>query len=96
VILFHELARQELHEAVRWYHQRSATAAEQFVVQLERAIERLAIDPESHTLISREHYCIRVARFPYILVFQVKTNGDVLIVAIANTSRRPGNWSRRK
>lgn len=42
------------------------------------------------------HECRRamVKRFPYIVVYQIRGE-DVLVVAIAQTSRDPGYWEER-
>lgn len=95
MILLHELARKELRDAVQWYCERSVDAADRFVTQIERAIDRIESDPESHTLIGRNHHYVRVSQFPYMLIYQVNAEGDVMITAVANTSRRPGYWKRR-
>lgn len=95
VILLHDLARKELREAVQWYCERSVDAADKFVTQVEKAIDRIETDPESHALIGRNHRYIRVSQFPYMLIYQVMANGDVMVTAVANTSRRPGYWKRR-
>ena len=37
----------------------------------------------------------RVNRFPYVVVFEIRTD-EVLVVAVAHASRKPGYWQRRK
>jgi hypothetical protein len=34
-------------------------------------------------------------RFPFTVAYQIKGN-EIVILALAHTSRRPGYWSRRK
>ena len=42
----------------------------------------------------REYRRARVVRFPYIIVFQIRAD-EVVVVALAHTSRAPGYWNRR-
>jgi len=96
VIEFHRLARNELREAAHWYRLRSPQVAERFVAQVERAVERIANDPDSHPLIGRSHRMVRVSRFPYLMVYQPVTADRIVITAVAHTSRRPGYWRNRR
>ncbi len=54
MIEFHQLALQELRQAQAWYRARSQQAAERFYLKVQRAIERLQIDPSSHAMIGRD------------------------------------------
>jgi plasmid stabilization system protein ParE len=96
VIEFHQLARNELREAVKWYRDHAPQVAERLVAQVDRAVERIASDPESHPVIGRIHRYVRVSRFPYLLVFHISDSETVVVTAVAHTSRRPGYWKRRQ
>lgn len=95
-IAFHRLARQELHAASAWYGARSEEARSRFRKAISYAIDRIATDPRIHPLLVAPYRCIRVRRFPYLLIFESCDDDRVLVVAVAHTSRRPGYWQRRK
>jgi plasmid stabilization system protein ParE len=95
VIEFHRLAQRELRQALRWYRQRSLPAAERFFQQVTRAIDRLIADPASHAAFGSNHRVVSVSRFPFVIVFQIRADRDVFVVAVAHTSRRRGYWRHR-
>jgi plasmid stabilization system protein ParE len=43
---FHPLSRLDVSEAIDWYQARSLRAAEQFALEVEHVIERIAENPE--------------------------------------------------
>lgn len=45
--------------------------------------------------LKREFRRARIARFPYIVVYEVREE-ETLIVAFAHTSREPGYWENRE
>lgn len=96
MIEFHPLARDELRQALLWYRAKSTRAAQRFVNQVHQAVVRLAVDPLSYPVIRRGFHYVRVSRFPFVLVYRIRSEKDVFVVAVAHTSRRSGYWKRRK
>jgi plasmid stabilization system protein ParE len=90
----HPEALAEAREARLWYAQRDPSAAERFMAELDRAIERVALSPTrwpAH-LHGTRRYLMR--RFPYLLVYRVK--GDAIeVLACQHGRRRPGYWRDR-
>jgi toxin ParE1/3/4 len=92
---FHAAALIEFDGAVAWYAERSQSAAERFKVAVADAAARISERPDAFPRLLGEYRWIRVRRFQYILVFRSRTEGEVVVVAVAHTSRRPGYWRRR-
>lgn len=95
MIEFHELARDELRQAVMWYRARSLRSAQRFVQELRRVVDRVQLDPPSYPSIASRFRYVRIRRFPFILVYEVRRERDVFVIAVAHTSRRTGYWRRR-
>ena len=95
MIEFHRRARDELSEALEWYLDRSQDAAQRFLDEVDRVVERIKIDPKSYPTLDNRHHYVRVSRFPYCLVFEVPASDRVIIKAVAHTSRRVGYWRQR-
>ena len=93
---FHHRALDELRQAQLWYRTKSVQSAERFFGQVSRALDRVLADPASQPAIGRGFHYVRVRKFPFILVYRIRSEGNVFIVAVAHTSRRPGYWNRRK
>ena len=95
-VKFHRLAAQELRDADSWYQKREAAIAGRFLNAVDAAAIRIGEDPDSLPIERRHFRAISVRRFPYRLIFERLSADQVLVVAVAHTSRRPGYWIRRK
>jgi toxin ParE1/3/4 len=95
-VIFHRLAAKEAHAAEAWYSTRSMRAAHRFRESVEAAADRVAADPDAHPLVVGQFRQIRVKDFPFLLIYRWLDATDILVVAVAHTSRRAGYWRRRK
>ena len=91
---FHPKADNELDEAVRYYEGCQTGLGLDFAEEVYATIARVLEYPEACSALSKNTRRCLVNRFPYGVIFQVKS--DVLrIVAVANLHRRPGYWQDR-
>ena len=90
------LASLELTEAVRWYESKRPGLGGDFLDEVARTIDRLALNPEAGNPISADQKTRRlfVSRFPYQIVYRIRTN-EIVVVALAHLKRRPGYWKHR-
>lgn len=95
MIEFHHRALDELRQAHIWYRARSPRAADRFLEQVDRAVNRLAVDPAAQAKLGPAYHYVRISRFPFVLIYRTRSEGDVFVVAVAHTSRRGGYWRRR-
>lgn len=77
-----------------WYQRRSIRAAEMFIDELDRAIERIRDHAGQFPEYAAGTRRIVLPRFPYIVVFR-ETAAGIEIIAIAHGRRRPGYWRDR-
>ena len=94
--IFHRLAARELKEASAWYAARSITARRRFREAVAVALDCITANPLSHALLIGHYRYRQTRRFPYVLVFEVRDDKSVFVVAVAHTSRRPGYWRNRR
>ncbi|MGA2966038.1 MAG: type II toxin-antitoxin system RelE/ParE family toxin [Terriglobales bacterium] len=93
-IEIHSDALAELKSALRWYLERSESAADGFLAEIDRAIERIAATPTrwpSGDLGTRKFV---LARFPYAVIYREKLM-TIQILAVAHGHRRPRYWDER-
>ena len=90
-------AAEELTAAIQWYEERRSGLGGEFYDAVVRTIELIRTHPEIGALRTGRfpHRRIRVARFPYTVVYRVR-EADIYVVAVAHTSRRPGYWKNRR
>ena len=94
---FSKPASDELTDAVRWYERRRSGLGGDFYDAVVRTIDLIRAHPEigASRMGRLPNQQLRVARFPYKIVYRVREN-DIYVVAVAHTSRRPGYWQRRR
>ena len=93
-------AEEELRRAIRYYERSRAGLGAEFYRCVADAMAALAHRPDRFPVYEgfstrRTFRRARVKRFPYVVVFEVRPD-EILVVAVAHASRRPGYWRRRK
>ena len=91
---FHPLAADEAVAARDWYFEISASLAEAFEAELDRALERVAaaLGRWARHLHGTRGFLLH--RFPYLVVYR-QIDEQIQIVAVQHAQRRPGYWRSR-
>lgn len=93
-VRFLEIAQRELDEAVAYYNSQAPGLGDAFLLETVAAIDRISRFPRAwHPLGENTRRC-RLRRFPYGLIYH-EEQGEVLIVAVAHSHRRPDYWRDR-
>lgn len=91
---FHPSADEEVVQAFEWYLKRSRSAAQGFLDELHRSLERIAENPDGFAVYLHGLRACALHRFPYLVVYR-RREDRIEIVAVPHTHRRPGYWKRR-
>ncbi|MGA2724883.1 MAG: type II toxin-antitoxin system RelE/ParE family toxin [Bryobacteraceae bacterium] len=83
----HPASLEEAEAATEWYRLRSVRAAEMFMDELDRAIERIGDHPGQFPEYAFGARRVVLQRFPYLTVFR-ETAAGVEILAVAHGRRR--------
>ncbi|MCF8199720.1 MAG: type II toxin-antitoxin system RelE/ParE family toxin [Sulfuritalea sp.] len=83
------VASTELRDAMAWYRQRSPRAAENLWLRVQDARRSIIMFPHAAPLIAKRTRRFILAGYPYDLIYSVLQD-EVVIVAFAHHSRRPG------
>jgi toxin ParE1/3/4 len=91
----HVEAVREITDAIAWYSERSANAADDFISAVSDAIQEALASPERFPAYLHGTRRVRLKNhFRYVVVFRV-IDSVLYIFAVAHTSRRPGYWKNR-
>ncbi|WP_394829760.1 type II toxin-antitoxin system RelE/ParE family toxin [Pendulispora albinea] len=96
-VRFHLAARLEAEAAARWYEERQPGLGDDFFVTVEDTIHAIADARNPGTVSPDDPRArrVRLYRFPYFIVFMLRSASEIVIVAVAHAKRRPGYWRER-
>ena len=95
-VTFNSEADDEFRAAAVYYDGKQAGLGDDFVAEVEQAVQRIAQTPQAFPLhgSSGLRKCI-LRRFPYTIFF-LELPDRIWIAAVAHQRRRPGYWSHRR
>lgn len=93
-IRLHPAAQQELEEAAAFYELEGPGLGTTFLTDFEKAGGQIRLLPESSPVVHTHARKKLMARFPYAVVYSL-IDGDVFILAVAHSRRRPFYWQDR-
>ena len=87
-------AAKELDEAVEWYANQAQGLAGQFLDEIETVAKLIVEHPDAWHPIGNDIRRIRLARFPYGLLYTIEAN-EIIVLAVAHLHREPTYWRDR-
>jgi len=87
-------ARDELNGSVSFYNSEYSGLGQDFAFEVRRLCRRIAKAPEAGFEVRPDVRRRIVRRFPYSVLYTVES-GEVVVLAIAHQSRKPGYWIGR-
>jgi plasmid stabilization system protein ParE len=93
-VIFRRAAQAEFIDAAAWYDQRREGLGEEFVREIEIAIDKVAQSPASYPIVSGDVRRTVIRRFPYCIYFRIRQN-QLVVLAVFHGRRDPEVWQRR-
>jgi plasmid stabilization system protein ParE len=90
----HPEALEEIKSAVRWYRERSESAAVRFVEEFDEAVALIAQSPNRWPGGRNGTRKLVLRRFPFAVIYRPGT-ATIQVLAVAHGQRRPGYWRGR-
>ncbi len=94
-LIFHPGAAREVEEARDWYRERSLSAEEGFLADLNHAVEQVAAAPLRWPRFKANTRRYVFRRYPYSLIYRTYGETLVRVLAVAHDSRRSTYWLSR-
>jgi hypothetical protein len=92
---FHEYAESEFSKVVDYYEDCQFGHGLEFAQEVYATIDLIVRFPEAWAPMSENSRRCLVNRFPFSVIYQVKS-GIIGIIAVADLRQRPGYWLLRK
>jgi plasmid stabilization system protein ParE len=93
-IRFLTVAQKELDDAFEWYESQQAELSLRFLDEVDKAIKRVVVYPDSCAEIDTGIRRCLVKRFPYGLIYKIE-NETAIIIAVSHLHRKPKYWYNR-
>lgn len=87
-------AQREIRSGTFFYEAQEPGLGEDFIFEIRRLCRHIVEAPRLGTEVQSGVRRRLVRRFPYAVLYAIE-NSDVLVLAVAHQSRRPGYWSSR-
>ena len=93
----HRLAMVEIDHEVDYYEERQPGLGNELENEIDSVLERILRFPESAPQWQGrpERRLAVLDRFPFTIPYQI-LGEEIVVLALAHTSRRPGYWARRR
>jgi plasmid stabilization system protein ParE len=85
-VILRPKAEGDLSEAARWYERQRQHLGGQFLDEIGRALNLLALSPEGHPVYYRGFRRLPTRRFPYKLFYLIEGK-DVIVVRVLHAKR---------
>lgn len=93
-IELHEIAGDELWDAVDWYDSQKVRLGKEFARELQEVMNLVKVNSHQFPKAFKDKRKAVLQRFPYVVVFEIHGN-TVNVLAIFHTSRDPKIWKER-
>jgi toxin ParE1/3/4 len=96
-VRLHRLAVAEIDREVDYYESRQAGLGEELEVEIDTALAMLRRFPEAAPRWKHraDRRVVMLDRFPFTMPYQI-VDDEIVVLALAHASRRPGYWARRR
>lgn len=96
----HPEANDEEDEGAEFYGERSFDLGLDFIAAVRSSYSLIRAHPEQYSPAEdappkRNIRYFLLKRFPFRIIYWIRQTDEIAILAVANTSRRPGYWKRR-
>ncbi len=94
--IFHPSAKKELTKAIIYYKECQKGLGTEFLEEIYSTIQRITTFPKAWPMLSINSRRCLTNRFPYGVIYEIKSNISIRIIAIMQLNQKPNYWMKRK
>jgi plasmid stabilization system protein ParE len=95
-IQFHPDTKIEVKDSFDWYQLQSKGLGHEFLQELDEAFNSIQSLPSTWSKFGQSHRRYILGRFPFSVIYQIKGDAEIFVLAIMHNHRKPGYWNERK
>jgi plasmid stabilization system protein ParE len=90
-----EEAQRDIEESVLWYDERSRQATDNFLIEINNALQKICENPDCGTNKYKNYYDFRLKKYPFTIIYIVDNERNMIIVsAVFHNKRNPATKYR--
>jgi plasmid stabilization system protein ParE len=93
-VILRRPARAEFDAAGDWYERQRPGVGLAFTTAVQRALDRIAAQPQLHRVVFRDIRRAVVSGFPYCVYYRERPSA-IVVIAVFHTARDPSIWQSR-
>lgn len=86
-LLLQDEAIKEIQDAFQWYAQQRIGLGYEFVDQVEKSFQKLAVAPEYYTQVANIYCRIKLKRFLYLIIYEI-SGTDIIVVQVKHIKQK--------
>jgi toxin ParE1/3/4 len=94
-VQFDPRARREANRAEDYFLANGFVSADNFVKSFKAAMARIIANPSGAMPFRKRYRCVKLSRYRYVIYYHHVDADNLIVYAVAHTSRRPGYWLYR-
>lgn len=94
-VIFTGVARAELIDAQDWYENEVPGLGRRFRAAVEDVVQRMSANPRQFSVVYKSVHPALLHRFPYALMYVIKADETLTVIACFHGSRDPAHWQER-
>lgn len=94
-ISFHPDVRLEVIDSFSWYQEQSLGLGHEFIQELEESFVSIRSLPSAWAKMGQTHRRYVLSRFPYSVIYKVRQNQEIFVVAVMHNHQKPKYWKER-
>jgi len=86
----------DIEDALEWYESKQRNLGKEFSETTLNYLDYLSHNAHSHPKVRGEYRELVMKRFPYVFIYRITKNQEVLVLGIIHTKKHPVNRRKRK
>jgi plasmid stabilization system protein ParE len=88
--ILHDLAQKDYEESLKWYIEKSAHAAQNFIKAVENALQLICEHPERWRNSYKNFHELGIKKYPFTIIYAIEADQQLIIVsAVYHHKRNP-------
>ena len=95
-LVFHPDVNSEIKHSYKWYQKQLHGLGDEFIQELEESFKSIRLLPNTWPKMGKSHRRFILSRFPYSVLYKIRADKEIFVLAVMHNHRKPGYWIGRE